>query len=309
MSIIVAPPIFHSAKNTYKWKGIPVPEPQRGWQRFGHYPSQCPFHKCHINLAIRSSKCQGSIDISIEKDSEMAAPVDLTLKIPMSQVDTTITIGNWEKSYTFTDVSTLSVARHVLLTIECVITWKAPLPVTPGIGGFLFNSSLSDVTIIVGEAELPAHKLILSANSSVLEAMFSTDMREAQENRVVVEDINEHAMKRFLSFLYTGTYDPTDNTDVLLGLLYAAEKYDVINLKRACELQLSDKLSFENVLKIVDMADTYRSDVLKECCLEFMVKNNPEITTIPEFDSLCMTKPHIMLRFIKEVSSAKKLSY
>ncbi|XP_015124508.1 speckle-type POZ protein-like [Diachasma alloeum] len=160
--------------------------------------------------------------------------------------------------------------------------------------------------IVIGDEEFPAHKIILSANSPVLTTMFSTNMREANENRLVAEDIDTEAMKLFLTHLYTGTYNTKDNTEMIPEVLYGADKYDVKTLKKLCELQLSDRLSLENVLKIVDKADTYYAGALKDCCIDFMVKNNQKITTHADFDPLCLAKPHLMLRFIKDVSSISK---
>ncbi|KAL3123595.1 hypothetical protein niasHT_005140 [Heterodera trifolii] len=100
----------------------------------------------------------------------------------------------------------------------------------------------ADVHFLVGKGEgkeiLSAHKLILKTASDVFQAMFRFDAANAKEG---------YAM---LKFIYTDELDAL-NGDNLFEVLYAAKKYNVSALVKACaEFPLS-KLNnvFETLLK------------------------------------------------------------
>jgi len=52
--------------------------------------------------------------------------------------------------------------------------------------GMLDNENFADVTFVVGDTKLRAHKCILASRSSFFESMFSVGMREAQESLISV---------------------------------------------------------------------------------------------------------------------------
>jgi hypothetical protein len=67
----------------------------------------------------------------------------------------------------------------------------------------LDSENFADVTFILGETKLKAHKCILAARSSFFENMFSVGMREAQESVISVQDINLPTFKKILEFIYS----------------------------------------------------------------------------------------------------------
>lgn len=57
-----------------------------------------------------------------------------------------------------------------------------------------------------------------------------------------------------------------------LDLLGAAEKYDVSDLKDACEESLLEDIDTKNVLERLQIAFLYRLSRLKVCCIRYLVK-------------------------------------
>nr|GFA75205.1 SKP1/BTB/POZ domain-containing protein [Tanacetum cinerariifolium] len=55
-------------------------------------------------------------------------------------------------------------------------------------------------------------------------------------------------------------------------LLKAADKYDVTNLKDACQESLIDDIDSENVLERLQTAFIYRLPRLKFWCIEYLLK-------------------------------------
>ncbi|XP_065204072.1 speckle-type POZ protein-like [Planococcus citri] len=130
------------------------------------------------------------------------------------------------------------------------------------------NEDFSDVTISVKGKNYPAHKLILAARSSVFKAMFRNDMQESQKNRIVINDIEEETFEEMLHYIYTGKVKNLEES--AFELLSVADKYDLKELKNACEGILLSKLSADNVGKILVLADMHNAEELKANALRFI---------------------------------------
>lgn len=92
---------------------------------------------------------------------------------------------------------------------------------------------MSDVCLIVGDVEYPAHRLILCASSDVFQVMLmSTAWSEYQETRVVLGETPECAavFEVFLKYLYTGKIQLEYAT--VIPLVALADKYNVKDLLR-----------------------------------------------------------------------------
>ena len=58
----------------------------------------------------------------------------------------------------------------------------------------------SDVTLICEGEEIPAHKNILAARSSVFDAMFAHKMAESLESKVMIDDMRLDVFRAFLRY-------------------------------------------------------------------------------------------------------------
>uniref|UniRef100_A0A914I0P9 BTB domain-containing protein n=1 Tax=Globodera rostochiensis TaxID=31243 RepID=A0A914I0P9_GLORO len=112
----------------------------------------------------------------------------------------------------------------------------------------LHNGIGADVHFLVGEGDkkelLPAHKAILMAASDVFETMFRFGAKNAKSaggataqseetEPVEVPDVEVGAFKAMLSFIYADDVSGL-NGDNALAVLYAANKYNVSGLIKAC---------------------------------------------------------------------------
>lgn len=66
------------------------------------------------------------------------------------------------------------------------------------------NRQLCDVTILVGNLQIPCHRVVLASSSHYFEAMFTTDMREKRQETVRLQDLNEQMVQTVIDFCYTG---------------------------------------------------------------------------------------------------------
>jgi speckle-type POZ protein len=112
---------------------------------------------------------------------------------------------------------------------------------------------------------LKAHKAILIARSSVFHKMLTTDMTEAATNSVDIPDINSKTMRELLHFMYSGEVENLD--EIANDLIFAAEKYEIKQLKVLCIDQIITKLTEENVVDALIIADRVSDTdkLLKKC--------------------------------------------
>lgn len=116
---------------------------------------------------------------------------------------------------------------------------------------------------IDGQPELvPGHKLLLSANSDVFQAMFNGSWKEHDKCEIV--DASLAAFKEFLQFFYCDEIEVTaENVDVVMGL---GQKYLVKECSNVCAQFLTDRLSNENVCSAYRLSLAIGREELKKIC-------------------------------------------
>ena len=70
--------------------------------------------------------------------------------------------------------------------------------------GSLLDIGHFDVTLVAGEKEFRAHKLILSGRSPIFAKMFEHDMKEKSTNTVEIDDIEPEILEEMITYIYTG---------------------------------------------------------------------------------------------------------
>lgn len=133
----------------------------------------------------------------------------------------------------------------------------------------LYEGIHSDVTIKTADGTLKAHKAILSASSPVFQSMFLHDLKEKESSIIEIHDMSGESCMALLSYVY-GTIKPEDFWKHRLGLLAAANKYDMSNLKDTCEESLLEDINTGNVLERLQQAWLYHLDKLKKGCLTYL---------------------------------------
>lgn len=127
----------------------------------------------------------------------------------------------------------------------------------------------SDVTIKTAEGTLTAHKAVLSASSTVFQSMFLHDLREKESSIIDIEDMPLESCMTLLSYLY-GTIKQQEFWKHRLALLAAANKYDIQDLKDACEESLLEDINSGNVLERLQEAWLYQLNKLKKGCFMYL---------------------------------------
>ncbi|XP_047152442.1 BTB/POZ domain-containing protein At1g21780-like, partial [Vigna umbellata] len=127
----------------------------------------------------------------------------------------------------------------------------------------------ADLTIITADGTLKAHKAVLSASSTVFHSLYLHNADEEDTYTIHMEDMSQESCKSLLSYLY-GTINQEDFWNHRLPLLGAANKYEIDDLKDACEESLLEDLNSENVLERLNDAWLYQLQNLKKGCFTFL---------------------------------------
>uniref|UniRef100_A0A1B0AKX5 BTB domain-containing protein n=1 Tax=Glossina palpalis gambiensis TaxID=67801 RepID=A0A1B0AKX5_9MUSC len=87
---------------------------------------------------------------------------------------------------------------------------------------------LCDVTLLVNNMEIPGHKAVLASYSPYFCAMFT----ESQQDRIILQGVDPHALKLLIEYLYTSTLEI--NKENVVDLLTAANLLQLTDVRDAC---------------------------------------------------------------------------
>lgn len=150
------------------------------------------------------------------------------------------------------------------------------------------DEKLCDIQISVGESSLKSHRVVLAAASSYFNAMFTGDLKESRQDKVVLFDVEFSALEDLVNFCYTGRIEI--NVDNVQNLLSASSLLQLASVKQACVEFLHSVLHPSNCLGIRSFADTYSCVDLVEAADVFAVKNFSEVARSEEFLTLSPEK-------------------
>ncbi|BES99231.1 unnamed protein product [Nesidiocoris tenuis] len=148
--------------------------------------------------------------------------------------------------------------------------WQASKPSVRERNAAMFNNELmSDVKFLVGAnghtQTIPAHKYVLATGSSVFYAMFFGGLADDKEE-IAVPDVEPSAFLTLLKYLYCD--EISLEADTVLATLYAAKKYIVPHLARACVLYLETSLTAKNACLLLSQSRLFEEPDLMARCWE-----------------------------------------
>lgn len=143
------------------------------------------------------------------------------------------------------------------------------------------KTDLCDVTLVVGEQQFPAHRVVLAASSPYFCAMFTNEHLESRQDRIVLNCIEERALQTLLDFVYTSELEISEeNVQSLLG---GASLLQLVPAVEACCDFLRVRLDPENCLGIAAFADMHGCNNLRDISLRFAREHFKETSHSDEF--------------------------
>ncbi|XP_001640178.2 kelch-like protein diablo isoform X1 [Nematostella vectensis] len=149
---------------------------------------------------------------------------------------------------------------------------------------FRLENHLCDVELIVGNDRFAAHKNVLCASSIFFNGLFSSSMRERQENTVNLKQFPVSIMEDLLTYLYTGKLEVTEAT--AQDFLAAADFLLLPKLKTILESELEQYINPFNCIPLLHAAKAYSCQRLASVCIQCMKVSFSEVSKLEEFSSL-----------------------
>ncbi|KAJ8250187.1 hypothetical protein COCON_G00221090 [Conger conger] len=148
--------------------------------------------------------------------------------------------------------------------------WQGLYPTIRERNAVMFNNELmADVHFLVGSPggtqRLPGHKYVLAVGSSVFHAMFYGELAEDQDE-IRIPDVEPAAFLAMLKYIYCDEIDLS--ADTVLATLYAAKKYILPHLARACVTFLETSLSAKNACVLLSQSCLFEEPDLTQRCWE-----------------------------------------
>ncbi|XP_054722889.1 LOW QUALITY PROTEIN: kelch-like protein 5 [Uloborus diversus] len=140
---------------------------------------------------------------------------------------------------------------------------------------------LTDVTLVAGGEEVPAHRVVLSAASDYFLAMFAGGMAEAATERVRLEGVDPDTMRALVDFCYTGKVELGE--DSVERFLTAADVLQMPEVVVACCRFLSDRLSPANCVGVALFSEARGCEDLHREAHAYLLDNFTEVVAEREF--------------------------
>lgn len=113
---------------------------------------------------------------------------------------------------------------------------------------FILENHPTVVILKTKDSQIEANKAILCARSSVFKRMFDNPMKEQENDTVLIDDMMGNTVKILVDFLHTDEVDLKNlESSSLNELYYAADKYNVQDLRKTCAAYILHGLTLENV--------------------------------------------------------------
>ena len=143
---------------------------------------------------------------------------------------------------------------------------------------------LADVTLVVGDSEIFAHKLILAACSPYFRAMFHSGFLEASEQKVILREVDASALQLLVDYFYTSRLEI--NVYNVEEILRASVILRLNLLVDHCETFLRRNMSPSNCLGLQFVADLFCLDDLSQHANRFALWHFANVYKEEEFKKM-----------------------
>lgn len=131
----------------------------------------------------------------------------------------------------------------------------------------------TDIKFIADDEEFNAHKIILEARSPVFRALLNSPMREGSEGVVCIHNVKAPIFQALLHFVYTDSLpdlgQENESMDAAFAqhLLEAADRYELVRLRRICERKLCQTVDVDTVATTLTLAEQNHAEVFHQIWL------------------------------------------
>nr|XP_039261484.1 kelch-like protein 12 [Styela clava] len=141
-----------------------------------------------------------------------------------------------------------------------------------------------DFIINVDDESFPVHRNVISAASSYFRAMFSSNMKEAQQGFADMETIKPAVMEKCIDFMYTGEIKV--QMDEVQYILIASNLLQLDLLTEISFTQLQENLSTSNCLVVSHYATVLNKLEVKKLAELKIINNFEDVISTDKFPTI-----------------------
>jgi hypothetical protein len=189
-------------------------------------------------------------------------------------------------------------AREVAMTMAQEISFREKL---------YAEKEFVDVKILCNGKTFKCHKIVLSCQSEVFKTMIKNkSLTEKKTGIMKIEenDISSDVMDQLLYFLY---HEKVKNAKMIdTDLLLAADKYNIQGLLDECCKYFESKLSLQNALDILVLAETTNQKNLFDTASRFVGKNLGNLEKSSPYQEMVNENPKMFTRVFSKMLEVKQ---
>ena len=143
------------------------------------------------------------------------------------------------------------------------------------------RSSFTDITLLVDNKRIRAHKIILAAFSPYFEALLSPNMLEGSKEEVEIHNLNASALESMVDFAYSGTITYSHNT--VQDLLETANFLGVKIVQHECVKYIVKQLDSQNCADIYSLGKQIGEEFMFNSAMKYFIDNFMMLSKSVEF--------------------------
>ena len=168
--------------------------------------------------------------------------------------------------------------------------------------GIMEDDRTTDFKVICGAREkktiFNVHKIFLCASSPVLRAAITSDMLEAKNSEIFIEDVDEKTVQEMINYIYTGELTGVD-LDIQM-VAWVADKYELPGmLDLLCFRMKVDEVEGVHIADMLLAARRHDSLELQQIAMD-KLKANKELLSEPAFREKFKGDQSILFELIQE---------
>lgn len=158
----------------------------------------------------------------------------------------------------------------------------------------LLSRTFSDTTFAGADGVVHGHAALIFFRCTALENVLPPAEQGVGggDGKVDVSGYSVAALRRFLSYLYSGSIGNSGEvTHEVVELLSLADKYGLPRLTNVCEAQIDECMSEQNVIELFGIAERYDARQLAWLCHYFVVTHFATVSKRQEYKDLPRSHP------------------
>jgi len=195
---------------------------------------------------------------------------------------------------------------HVKVLHTSEFNMRAPNSLKTSFLTLLNSGIFSDTTLKLENELIKAHKCILVSRSPKFNAMFTSNLLEAQTNTVVVDCKNSELFKCMLRWMYCGEIKFPEDIFEVFDLMLLADEYLINDLKQKCEEDMFAKLNETNIVKMLILAEKHplMNNLIMDKCKSLFIEDFDKIYKLnPEIEQQIQSVPGLMVKLFTHIHS------